>query len=715
MNVEQINLHLEKTQEVAGIILRRLEDFIKALASLGAASGLRPSDYARLADLTECRFAVQHIEGILLGRGGEKVILTTGPVSVEASEPSPRCSVSFADAELFAYPDTEHSSSRCRLVYVDMIQSDLTVRFIGDTEIDVIDVKCDVGVSSVTHEALVILKMLSSHWVAVGGEFATGASPARVWSQQQQRQATLGFALNIAAFRATAVVPDVLAREGHLGDVLLRVSVLDTNTNVSGTMDASHIAGVAVTTCSAHINAVTLEQEVSDRCDTCIHVSSVDITLSPNVEREPRSNLIGPPVIDVQLIHGTWNPLLMRSFGTVVGLIMAEIGPSSSTDSSLAGASVLNPSISQRAAEQLTDAAVHRMLSFDEEELRSLLRGSLAVLRVKKLTVDIPFKLWNTADEALLEMFVGVTNEAVTRDVNRPIAIWDCISVEVIGVTLVVQEHDSSTHLPPNILLHLRDVEVLSTGLNEWSHVPARNSNGGGGGAAGNAIRRYIDGATGRRLENLDAASDELRARPLQRFFCTDAFAMESFGDQVIELFLAHVYARWSQAAQLRIFKAVRDVTFNIWDTLLTARMLKFASDPELVLSFPLDNSAAFKDCVSRFKAGLLGSGGNKLHRMYAHGIHLEVSFSGSSDDLVELDVELLKGIDLPEAWDIRGVGIKLEGHPTAMVEHMSIRHTLDNRADVVVGAPLKKSMQDHSRADKMPAPGSEEARKEFP
>ena len=89
---------------------------------------------------------VQHIEGILLGKGGEKVILTTGPVSVEASEPSPRCSVSFADAELFAYPDTEHSSSRCRLVYVDMIQSDLTVRFIGDTEIDVIDVKCDVGV-----------------------------------------------------------------------------------------------------------------------------------------------------------------------------------------------------------------------------------------------------------------------------------------------------------------------------------------------------------------------------------------------------------------------------------------------------------------------------------------------------------------------------------------------------------------------------------------
>ena len=76
--------------------------------------------------------------------------------------------------------------------------------------------------------------------------------------------------------------------------------------------------------------------------------------------------------------------------------------------------------------------------------------------------------------------------------------------------------------------------------------------------------------------------------------------------------------------------------------------------------------------------------------------------------------MELLNGIDLPEAWDIRGVGIKLEGHPTAMVEHVDSAHA-DNRTDVVVGAALKEIYARSFRADKIPAPGSEEARKDFP
>jgi len=370
------------------------------------------------------------------------------------------------------------------------------------------------------------------------------------------------------------------------------------------------------------------------------------------------------PSVNVASFHGRWSPHLARNFGTLAGtaarLCYDALFPPGLP--SMARETEVPEVVAARAAHPLSPDAVQALLTLDaglstcERALHSLLAQSLVVVRCGDVTLELPFQLWRSAEDDLTGEAVSggeSGSKEVKTNEDRETAV-----VRAQGATLAVQ---ASGGPEPSILLQVRSTEVLCSNLSTNDSEPGVSDLTGGSPLA------------------------------LRRFLAVEAFALEAFCDRIVELCISDALAVWTPAAQIRVLKLARDVTYSVWDALLAYRCCKHADrSPGLVLNPPLDDRNELLKCEARFES-LLASGGNKLHRLYASGIRLVASFDDLTGGEAEVSVGKLQSFDLPERWDVGNCSAAIGGTPLVSLDQLSLQRTLDNNPNLIVGAALKE------------------------
>ena len=453
-------------------------------------------------------------------------------------------------------------------------------------------------------------------------------------------QAAVRAALEVGEVRATVIMGPLLDSAYEARDepprhanIDLSLIALALRGNATATVEAQ--GGARLGSCSASVNSVHVDQREGPEAECVIAVVRIGADWQTSAGELK-------PTIQVESVALRWNPTIVQCFGTISGTIARHFygflfRPAASNRTSAVEAAN-DAVVRERAVRPLSSEAVDSLLCFDTDP--GLLAKSYVVVRCGSVALDLPFWLWD--------------HRGTPGDRTRDSAAEELVAVRCSATTMAVQ---SSGGLEPSIKLLMRETFVLSSGLGAWSHLgPAPDP----------------DSTT-------------------CRFLHVGAFALEAFNDRIIELCLANVHARWTPAAQLRIFKLAREVTYSVWDTLLSYRCLKHADrNPGIVLNPPLDDVAYLNDFEANFR-NLLASSGDKLHRLYAHNLHLEASVRGSLEEEVDVRVARLDSPDLPNHWKIHDTTMSICGHPTVWVDSLSLQRTLDASPTRVVGAALQE------------------------
>ncbi|OQS07364.1 hypothetical protein THRCLA_00623 [Thraustotheca clavata] len=172
-------------------------------------------------------------------------------------------------------------------------------------------------------------------------------------------------------------------------------------------------------------------------------------------------------------------------------------------------------------------------------------------------------------------------------------------------------------------------------------------------------------------------------------YLTVEDFAIEETlvrSSSVVDLYAGNVNVEWNPLLQLRMLVIVQHVVLSTYNMLfqLFHAYSQFAapnhSQYKYGVNASLYNSEIYSQCKEQLLF-LLSASGDKLHRLMAEKICVSLP-----DYDICMRLNSFGGDDLPDLWSFGGISIDWQNETLLSIADLSARHTLDGRANYVLG-----------------------------
>lgn len=209
-------------------------------------------------------------------------------------------------------------------------------------------------------------------------------------------------------------------------------------------------------------------------------------------------------------------------------------------------------------------------------------------------------------------------------------------------------------------------------------------------------------------------------------FLTVEKFCVEEqpfSGTTVVDLLGDGVTGTWTPDVQIDVFKVVKDITRAVWFMFFPMRSNLSLLPPYLGLNAsayaihlaglvepylacyapnlfnpPFDDVNEILWVKSQLStiASAKGAGGEPMHRFCAKNIKIDMVYAGIN---IIVCADMFGGDDVPDQWKLDGILVCLNDNDLLKVEKVRMRHTINERRDIVVGGVVQDLLHRRSCA----------------